>query len=61
MPTHFLLQKHDELRTVSNSGLDANQIAKLCGRDVHVGPVLTIEGTLLQDVKTFKIWSLIFE
>lgn len=57
MPTHFLLQIHDELRSIVNSGLDPNEIAKLCGRTVHVGTVLTIEGTLLQDRTLLHYYS----
>lgn len=48
-PTHVLLQSQDDLRPIAQTGISAEQIAKICDREVHVGTVLTIEGTLLQD------------
>ncbi|KXS21030.1 hypothetical protein M427DRAFT_350598 [Gonapodya prolifera JEL478] len=49
IPTHVLLQTQDILTPITNTGLDPAKIAKMSGRTVHIGPVLTIEGTLLQN------------
>jgi nucleoside phosphorylase len=60
MPTHFLTQSEEQLRTVPNAGLDAAEIAIASGRDVHVGPVLTVDGTLMQNKALLhyyrKVW-----
>jgi len=60
MPTHLVLQVHDEIRTLTNSGLDPDLIAKDSQRPVHVGPVLTIEGTLLQDRTLLTYYKLFY-
>ncbi|MEZ6185047.1 MAG: cyclic nucleotide-binding domain-containing protein [Planctomycetota bacterium] len=45
-----LLQTYDELYPLPNPGLTPDALTALTpGRDVHVGPVLTVAGTLLQD------------
>ena len=56
MPTHFLLQCTDELRSVENRGLVPEAISKMSGRTVHSGPLLTIEGTLLQNRRLLKYY-----
>jgi len=48
-PSHVLLQSQDDLRPIAQTGISPEKIAKICSREVHVGTVLTIEGTLLQD------------
>ncbi|KAL6613049.1 hypothetical protein U3516DRAFT_592157 [Neocallimastix sp. 'constans'] len=49
LPSHVLLQSQDDLRPIAQTGISPENIAKICSREVHVGTVLTIEGTLLQD------------
>ncbi|ORX60858.1 hypothetical protein BCR36DRAFT_578930 [Piromyces finnis] len=49
LPSHVLLQSQDDLRPIAQTGISPEKIAKICSREVHVGTVLTIEGTLLQD------------
>jgi len=49
LPSHVLLQSQDDLRPIAQSGISPEKIAQICSREVHVGTVLTIEGTLLQD------------
>jgi len=49
LPSHVLLQLQDDLRPIAQTGISPEKIAKICSREVHVGTVLTIEGTLLQD------------
>jgi len=49
LPSHVLLQSQDDLRPIAQTGISPEKIAKICSREVHIGTVLTIEGTLLQD------------
>ncbi|ORX77155.1 hypothetical protein BCR32DRAFT_64594 [Anaeromyces robustus] len=49
LPSHVLLQSNDDLRPIAQTGISPEKIAKICSREVHVGTVLTCEGTLLQD------------
>lgn len=49
VPTLVILQDSDEIFHVNNAAPCADRLAELSGRDVHVGPLLTVEGTLLQN------------
>lgn len=50
LPSGFLLQSNDESYPIQNSDLSAEDLmAAAPGIPVHVGPVLTVAGTLLQD------------
>jgi len=49
-----------EIRDVDNSDLDPKELHRESGRSVHVGPIITIQGTLLQnhELLTFyeRLW-----
>jgi CRP-like cAMP-binding protein len=49
LPTHVLNQSGDDIFSVGNEDLQADVIESLSGVSAHVGPVLTVGGTLLQN------------
>jgi CRP-like cAMP-binding protein len=49
-PTHILDERtNGEMRSVDNSDISPMDLRNLTGRRVHIGPVLTVEGTLMQN------------
>eukprot|EP00760_Papus_ankaliazontas_P021526 PhM_4_TR18702/c0_g1_i1/m.7904 len=68
LATHVLLSKSslansdatDELRSCDNRDVKKARLEELSGRDVHVGPVLTIPGTVLQNIQLLRYYSFLW-
>jgi hypothetical protein len=43
LATRLLMQDTEDIIEVDNSGLDAAEIARVAGRQCHVGPCLTVK------------------
>lgn len=61
-PTHLILEKYAEgtLRSVPNDDISPEELHEVSRRDVHVGPVLTIMGTLLQNARLLRFYNLLW-
>jgi hypothetical protein len=68
LPSHVLLSKSslansdatDELRSCDNRDIKVTRLEELSGRQVHCGPVLTIPGTVLQNVELLRYYSILW-
>lgn len=61
-PTHFIHERGDipDFRSVDNQDVDAVELQKLAQRCVHVGPMVTIPGTLLQNRRALRLYHTIW-
>lgn len=61
-PTHFIHERGDipDFRSIDNSDVDAQVLQSLSQRSVHVGPMVTIPGTLLQNRRTLRLYHSIW-
>lgn len=61
-PTHFVREKGDlpDYRSLDNGDVDLAKLHHLCSRPVHVGPMVTIPGTLMQNRRLLRFYSSIW-
>ena len=61
-PTHFIHERGDipDFRSVDNRDVDVLELQQLSHRCVHVGPMVTIPGTLLQNRRALRLYHTIW-
>jgi hypothetical protein len=61
-PTHFIHEQGDlpDYRSVDNSDIDINLLHEMSCVPIHVGPVVTIPGTLLQNRELLRFYKMIW-
>jgi CRP-like cAMP-binding protein len=61
-PTHFVREKSElpDYRCLDNSDVDLVKLHRLCSRPIHVGPMVTIPGTLMQNRRLLRFYNTIW-
>jgi len=61
-PTHFIHERGDipDFRSVDNQDVDIAELHELAQRCVHVGPMVTIPGTLMQNRRALRLYHTIW-
>ena len=57
--TSIYLDKTNEIININEGNLEKEKLEKMTGRAVHVGPMLTVAGTILQNSKILRFYKYI--